>query len=119
MKSWEELNQRRDTELNLINLRRSASAVKIIVGGGTRGVAAGARSLTSATLDEILRNHLEGEAMVQLAELDQEGFEPMVRIEQPGKDPVVYGNVTPERMQRIVKEHVMKGEVIKEWVLAS
>ena len=119
MKSWEELNNRRDQELSRINLRRSEGAVKIIVGAGTRGIAAGARALTSATLNEILRNHLQGEAMVQLAAFDQEGHEPMVRIEQPGKDPVVYGNVTPERMQRIFDEHVIKGEVVKEWILAS
>lgn len=119
MKSWEELNRRRNEEKNMISLRRSEGAVKIIVGGGTRGIAAGARAITSATLDEILRHHLEGEAVVQLAAVEQEGCEPLVRIEQPGKAPVVYQNVTPERMQRIFQQHVVNGEVIKEWIMAS
>ncbi|HHZ19693.1 MAG TPA: (2Fe-2S) ferredoxin domain-containing protein [Firmicutes bacterium] len=119
MKSWEELNQRRDEERSKISLRRSEAAVKIIVGGGTRGIAAGARAITSTTLDEILRHHLEGKAVVQLAAVEQEGCEPLVRIEQPGKEPVVYQNVTPERMQRIFQQHVLNGEVVKEWVMAS
>ena len=30
---------------------------------------------------------------------------------------IVYGGVTPERMERILREHVMAGEVIGEWIV--
>lgn len=119
MKSWAELNQRRELEQCKINLRRSESGVRIIIGGGTVGVAAGARSLTKVTLDEILQNHLEGEAVVQLAEMDVEGQAPLVKIEQDGQPAVVYGNVTPEKLHEIFSKHVVGGEVVEEWVVAS
>ena len=30
---------------------------------------------------------------------------------------VVYGGVTPERMERIVREHVIGGRIVGEWVV--
>lgn len=33
-------------------------------------------------------------------------------------DGVMYGALTPERMERIVREHVLAGAPIEEWILA-
>jgi len=32
-------------------------------------------------------------------------------------DGIVYGGVTPERIERILREHVMAGEVIGDWIV--
>ena len=33
-------------------------------------------------------------------------------------DGVTYGGVTPERLERIVREHVLGGQPIQEWIIA-
>jgi len=44
-------------------------------------------------------------------------LEPMVEIVETGKIPVKYCKVTPEKAAEIVRRHLKKGEVIKEWTI--
>ena len=39
---------------------------------------------------------------------------PLVRVEETGKDPVLYGNISPELAQHIVSRHVPMGEIADE-----
>jgi (2Fe-2S) ferredoxin len=51
--------------------------------------------------------------------MDVEGQAPLVKIEQEGQPTVVYGHVTPEKLHEIFAKHVVGGEVVEEWVVAS
>ena len=33
-------------------------------------------------------------------------------------DGITYGGVTPERLERILREHVLRGQPIQEWIIA-
>ena len=39
-------------------------------------------------------------------------------LEDPARpEGIIYGGVTPERIKRILREHVMAGEVIGDWIV--
>jgi (2Fe-2S) ferredoxin len=44
-------------------------------------------------------------------------FGPQVDIEQAGKSRVRYGNITEEKVPRLIEEHLIKGQVIQEWAI--
>lgn len=44
-------------------------------------------------------------------------MEPMVEVVRARELPVKYVLVTPEKMRRIIEEHVYGGDVIEEWAL--
>jgi NADP-reducing hydrogenase subunit HndB len=43
--------------------------------------------------------------------------EPLVDIEQAGEPRITYGNITPEKVSRLIDEHLKKGQVVEEWVV--
>jgi len=43
--------------------------------------------------------------------------EPLVDIEQAGKPRITYGNVTSDKVPRLIEEHLIKGNVVNEWVV--
>jgi len=43
--------------------------------------------------------------------------EPLVEITDSGNNRILYGEVTPERVERIIEEHLRGGNVIDEWVV--
>jgi len=45
--------------------------------------------------------------------------EPIVEVHLPGRPRVIYGNVTPEQAEMIIKEHVAEGRVYQPAVLAQ
>lgn len=119
MKSLEELNRIRAEAQEMIRLRKSLPAIRIIIGAGTPGIAAGAREVTATTLDEIRNLNLVDQVLVmQSGEVNQEGMEPVVVVEKPNEPQVVYGRVNAARMKEIIRRHILMGQIIKEWVVA-
>lgn len=43
--------------------------------------------------------------------------EPIMTVKSPGKEEVVYSKVTPDRAELIILNHVLRGVVIKPWVI--
>jgi (2Fe-2S) ferredoxin len=43
--------------------------------------------------------------------------EPLVDIQQGGKSHILYANVRPEMVGRIIEEHVVKGKPVRDWVI--
>lgn len=44
-------------------------------------------------------------------------YEPLVDVEQAGKPRITYGNVTAEKVSRLIEEHLIKGGLVEEWVV--
>ena len=45
--------------------------------------------------------------------------EPMATVEVTGQPPVKYIDLKPERMLRILREHVLEGRIVTDFALAS
>lgn len=118
MKSVEELRNLRDEVRQMTKLRQAKAEIKIIVGMGTCGIAAGARQTLSAFVEDIAARSLEGVVVTQTGCVGLCDREPIVEVNGPNGR-TMYARVTPERARRIITEHVMHGRVVEDWVTRS
>jgi NADH-quinone oxidoreductase subunit F len=91
---------------------------EITVGLSSCGIAAGAGEVHAAFAQEIAKRGLP-------ARLRRTGCvgmcyrEPIVDVQVPGGARHTYGGVTPERVARIVEEHVVGGKPVEEWLVRA
>jgi NADP-reducing hydrogenase subunit HndB len=100
-------------------LRQGGGRAKITVHMGTCGIAAGARNIMAAVLKEIETRHLHDVMITNSGCAGLCSQEPMLTVELLAEPaPVKYVNVTPERVHRIVEEHILGGKVVTAFALA-
>ncbi len=85
---------------------------------GTCGIAAGAREVLSALLEELAQRGLENVTVTQTGCKGLCDREPMVEVELPDAPPVTYGGVTPAVMRRILADHIVNGQPVSEYAIA-
>lgn len=115
LKSAEELKRLRD-EAQKDLLVRSQTSTRIIVGMGTCGIAAGARDVMRAILEELDRRKIEAHVET-VGCIGMCAQEPLVDIEQAGKPRVTYANISPDMVPRLIREHLVEGQVVQEWAV--
>lgn len=116
MKSLADLHALRDKLKADIKLRKN-SGTKIIVGMGTCGIAAGAREVMGAILEEIGKRHLLDVQVQQTGCIGMCEKEVLVDVVRPGEARITYGKVRPEDVAKIVAEHVVNGRIVEELVV--
>lgn len=99
-------------------LREGAGRAKITVHMGTCGIAAGAREIMSALMDEVDKRNLKDIIMTTSGCAGLCSREPMATVELKGEAPVKYVDLTPEKIVKILSEHVIGGKIVKEYALA-
>lgn len=120
MKSLEELARIREQTKAKIALREKEGAVRVVVGMATCGIAAGARPVLSAFVEEV-----NGSGIGDKVSVEQTGcigicqYEPVVEIEVPGQDKVTYVKVAPEMVPRIVNDHLVNKNVVTEYTIGA
>ena len=116
VRTIEELRQLKEEAQRSIKVRLD-TGTKITIGMGTCGIAAGAREVMHAILDELQQREIEAHVTtVGCAGLC--ASEPLIDIEQAGGGRVTYGNVSPTMVPRIIEEHLIGGRIVEEWVVA-
>jgi len=96
--------------------RRQRTGTTITVGMGTCGIAAGARETMHAILQELDKRQIDAN-VVTVGCIGMCASEPLVDIEQAGGARISYGNITPERVPRLIEEHLKNNRVIEEWIV--
>ena len=91
--------------------------MRIVVGLGTCGIAAGAEQTHRALVQRIAAADLPHE-VVKTGCVGMCYREPLVEI-RDGASSVHYGGLSAERVDRLVEEHVIGGRVIDEWVVLA
>ena len=121
MKSLAELEAIRKATLNKINLRseKDSETTRVVVGMATCGIAAGARPVMLAFMDEIAKRQLNDVTVSQTGCIGMCRLEPMVDVILPGKEKVTYVHVKPEMVPRIVAEHVVNGRPVAEYTIGA
>ncbi|UCH10588.1 MAG: (2Fe-2S) ferredoxin domain-containing protein [Fidelibacterota bacterium] len=113
----DELRKMRESAKKEIYLREGEFKGKVIVHMGTCGIAAGARAIMSAFLDEIDNRGITDIMFTSTGCAGLCSEEPMVTIEMEGSAPVRYGKLTPDKAKRIFDDHIINGDVVKEFVV--
>ena len=119
MKSLAELEAIRQKTLDQVNLRREHQGTRIVVGMATCGIAAGARPVMLAFMDEVGKRSLLDVTVAQTGCIGMCRLEPMVEVTLPGQDKVTYVNVKPEMVPRIVAEHIVNGKPVDEYTIGA
>lgn len=117
MKSLKELEEIRNKALSQIDLRTQKDGVRVVVGMATCGIAAGARPVLSAFLEEIAKRNLNNVTVTQTGCIGVCRLEPMVEIYTPGAEKVTYVKVSPNMIGRIVAEHIVNGNPVTEYTI--
>lgn len=120
MKSLAELAAIREKMKDKVVLREGTNDMRIVVGMATCGIAAGARPVLNAFVEEVNKAGLSSTVTVtQTGCIGVCQYEPIVEIFEAGKDKVTYVKMTPEKAQRVVAEHIKGGKVISEYTISN
>lgn len=100
-------------------LREGAGRAKITVHMETCGIASGAREIMNTLLDEFGKRNIDDVILTSSGCAGLCSREPMVTIELKGKTPVKYVDLTPDKIRKILSEHIIGGKIVKEYALAK
>ena len=120
MKSLAELQAIKDRMRSKVVLREGTSNVRVVVGMATCGIAAGARPVLNAFVEEVNKQGLY--ETVTVSQTGCIGFcqlEPIVEIHEAGKEKVTYIKMTPDKVAEIVEKHLKGGNVVTEYTVAN
>lgn len=98
---------------------RHKNDTQIIIGMGTCGIAAGARAIMTAVLDELAKRELHHVSVLTTGCIGMCQKEPLLDVVRPGEDRVTYGPVTVQDVPRIIANHLVNGNVVEELVVAK
>ena len=119
-KSLEELAAIRDKMKQTVNTREAAhDSTRVVVGMATCGIAAGARPVLNAFTEEVARRDLHGVLVTQTGCIGICQYEPVVEITCPGQEKVTYVKMTPEKVARVVSEHLVGGHPVTEYTIGN
>ena len=121
MKSLAELQAIREKTLNRINLRKEeeGETTRVVIGMATCGIAAGARPVMLAFMEEINKRGLNHVTVSQTGCIGMCRLEPMVDVITPGNEKVTYVHMTPEKVGRVVAEHIVNGRPVEEYTIGA
>ena len=120
MKSLAELKAIRDKTRASVTLRENAEAgTRVMVGMATCGIAAGARPVLNAFVEEVAKRNLQDVMVTQTGCIGSCQYEPVVEVVTPGHDKVTYVKMTPEKALRVVNDHLVNGNVVTEYTIGA
>jgi len=120
MKSLAELQAIRDKARASVNIRENAEAeTRVLVGMATCGIAAGARPVLNAFVEEVAKRGLKDTMVTQTGCIGICQYEPVVEIVTPGKEKVTYVKMTAEKAVRVVNDHLVNGNVVTEYTIGA
>ena len=118
MKTLEDLKALREKLKADMKVRQN-DGTKIIIGMGTCGIAAGAREVMSAVLNELAVRKLNDVQVQQKGCIGMCVKYVLVDSFRPGEPRITYGKVKPEDVKKIIAEHVVNGRIVEEMVVGK
>ena len=120
MKSLAELKAIRDKTRASVTLRENAEAgTRVMVGMATCGIAAGARPVMTAFLDEIDKRGLKNVTVSQTGCIGVCRLEPIVEVFVPGQEKVTYVKMKPEMVPVVVEQHLVNHQVVTDYTIGA
>ena len=120
MKSLAELEAIRKKTLERISLRKDdEDTARVVVGMATCGIAAGARPVMLGFMEELQKRGLSNVTVSQTGCIGMCRLELMVDVYMPGKEKVTYVHMNPEKVARVVAEHIVNGRPVEEYTIGA
>ena len=120
MKSLAELQAIKERMKSKIVLREGSGETRVVVGMATCGIAAGARPVLNAFVEEVNNGNLADKVTVsQTGCIGLCQLEPIVEIYEAGNVKTTYVKMTPERVATVVEKHLKGGNVVEEFTVSN
>lgn len=120
MKSLAELQAIRDKTRAAVTLRENAEAgTRVLVGMATCGIAAGARPVLNAFVEEVAKRGLQDVMVTQTGCIGICQYEPVVEVYMPGQAKTTYVKMTPDKVKRVVQQHLKGGNPVAEYTIGA
>ncbi|BDF58270.1 hypothetical protein CE91St36_10870 [Christensenellaceae bacterium] len=117
MKSLEELEAIRKKMQDKVDIRKNDAEKRIVVGMATCGIAAGARPVLQAFVDEVATRGLGDVSVSQTGCIGVCRLEPIAEVFMPGQEKVTYVKMTPEKAKKVIAEHIVNGKIVTEYTI--
>ena len=120
MKSLEELKAIREKMQKQMDVRENnEDNIRVVVGMATCGIAAGARPVLAAFLEEVAKRELKNVTVTQTGCIGVCRLEPIAEVYVPGEEKVTYVKLKPEMVPRIVTEHLVNHNDVTEYTIGA
>ena len=120
MKSLAELAAIRARMLEQVNLRKDDNIdTRVVVGMATCGIAAGARPVMLAFIEELKKRGIDNVTVAQTGCVGMCRLEPMVEVYVKDQEKVTYVHMNPDKVARVVGEHIVNGKPVDEFTIGA
>ncbi|MDR1564477.1 MAG: (2Fe-2S) ferredoxin domain-containing protein [Oscillospiraceae bacterium] len=120
MKSLAELKAIKEKTQAAVGMRQdNEDKIRILVGMATCGIAAGARPVLAALVEEVEKRNLHNVSVSQTGCIGVCQYEPVIEVVAPNEEKVTYVKVTAEKAVRIINDHIVNGNVVTEYTIGS
>ena len=120
MKSLAELAAIREKMQNKVVLREGSSDIRVVVGMATCGIAAGARPVLNAFVEEVDKASLNGKvAVTQTGCIGICRYEPIVEVYRSGEEKVTYIKMTADKAKEVMEKHIKGGKPVVEYTIGN
>jgi len=120
LKSLEELKAIRVRMQKQMDTREGdENSIRIVVGMATCGIAAGAKPVFEAFLEEVNKRNLKNVVVSQTGCIGVCRLEPIAEIFVPGQEKVTYVKLKPDMVPRIVNDNVVNGKVVTDYTIGA
>ena len=118
MKSLAELQAIRNRMIEQVNMRKDDNIdTRGVVGMATCGIAAGARPVMLGFIEELKKRGIDNVTVAQTGCVGMCRLEPMVDVYVKGQEKVTYVHMTPEKVARVVNDHIVNGRPVEEYTI--
>jgi len=108
----------RDATRALLTIREGEGRAKVTIHMGTCGIAAGAREVMDALLDEMQKRKIKDVIVTTSGCAGLCSREPMATVEIAGKPPVKYVDLDAQKIRKVLVDHVLNGKIVMDYALA-
>ena len=119
MKSMEQLDEIRAKAKKDISARTEAGSRKIVVGMATCGIAAGARPVMNALVEEIRLRNIQDVAVTMTGCIGVCRLEPIIEVYDSENEKVTYVKMDPAKAKRVINEHIVNGQICQDLAIGS
>ncbi len=115
----DDLKKIKEKQKATLTLREGGHRAKVTVHMGTCGIAAGARAVMTALMDEIAAAKVDDIITTTSGCAGLCAREPMITVEILNQAPVKYGDLNADKLKEIFTEHIMGGSPVEKYALVT
>ena len=93
--------------------------MRIVIGEGSCGIAAGARPILNKFVEEVAKRNIHNVKVTQTGCIGMCQYEPIAEVLVPGEEKVTYVQLTEEKVAKIIADHIVNGMPVVEYTVGN